>query len=298
MTFGGRGCIITKIKNICNNGSYGLDTYIGAGNIVTEITNINSNISYGVSLANTNFLITKITNIRNNGSHGLNSGTQGYSSIIKEISNCSYNTGYGIYTDANLKVHNVTTSFNTSGGAFVSYTSKFIDCSFAEANEIVVNTGVYSNAIAYSHRHDKTPNTHRIICTGGTIIYGVSGSPATGYSYTFSPTSTYRTSVYPLAMPIGRFAVNANKLVTISAYFQLSYATDIGAALVCRGGQIPGVSSDVKTTATADTNRNLTTITFTPTEIGVVQIEAQVYWLANTADENCIVNNVTFSQAD
>ena len=73
---------------------------------------------------------------------------------------------------------------------------------------------------------------------------------------------------------------------------------DIGAQLVCKRGQIAGVDTDVSTTEPSDTTRNELTITFTPTEAGVIEIEAWAYWLANTANKNVIIDDMTITQAD
>jgi len=58
------------------------------------------------------------------------------------------------------------------------------------------------------------------------------------------------------------------------------YRTNTGltARLMCKGGQIAGVATDVSTAMTAAaTTWEEVTITFTPTEIGVVEILAECW---------------------
>ena len=83
--------------------------------------------------------------------------------------------------------------------------------------------------------------------------------------------------LYPLFMSLAKIAVAANSQVTVSCWFRRSN-TGITGKLVCRGGQIAGVSADVSAsmTAAADTWEQLT-INFTPTAAGVVEIEAWAY---------------------
>ena len=87
----------------------------------------------------------------------------------------------------------------------------------------------------------------------------------------------------------------ANALVTVKCWFYKSSAAGITAKLVCKGGQISGVASNVEATA-ADvlaTWEELT-ITFTPTEAGVVEIEA---WAYGGTAESVYVDDMTITQA-
>jgi hypothetical protein len=65
--------------------------------------------------------------------------------------------------------------------------------------------------------------------------------------------------------------------------------------LVCPGGQIAGVSTDVEASVTASANTwEELTITFTPTEAGVVAIEA-IAWGGST--HTGYVDDLTITQA-
>jgi len=107
-------------------------------------------------------------------------------------------------------------------------------------------------------------------------------------------TSTNRSSIYPLKFTIARVACNANSQVTVSAWFRRSN-TGLTMKLVCPGKQIAGVDSDVvaSMTAAADTWERLT-IQFTPTEKGVVEIEA---WAYGGTTYSGYVDDVSVSQS-
>ena len=72
-------------------------------------------------------------------------------------------------------------------------------------------------------------------------------------------------------------------------------AAGVGAKLVCRGGQIAGVASDVTATA-ADVLQTWEEleITFTPTEAGVVEIELWAYYVSGNS--NVYVDDMTIGQ--
>ncbi len=114
------------------------------------------------------------------------------------------------------------------------------------------------------------------------------------YSWKFSPTSANRSQYYPLNQSIAKVACAANALVTIRAWFRRDN-TGLTGKLVCKGGQISGVSADVTASMTevANTWQQLT-ITFTPTESGVVDIEAQ-FW--GGASYNGWVSDLDIAQA-
>jgi len=73
------------------------------------------------------------------------------------------------------------------------------------------------------------------------------------------------------------------------------HATNVVGKLVCRGGQIAGVTSDVTATKASDTSWEELTITFTPTEVGIVEIEVWGIYSAGTS--TVTVDDMTISQA-
>ncbi len=136
-----------------------------------------------------------------------------------------------------------------------------------------------------------------IYTDGGNIVSQNATAGGTGKEWKFSITSANRGANYPLNQEIARFLVAANKQVTVKLYFKKSNATAIKGALFMRGGQIAGVGSDVKVECPSDTNRNQVTLTFTPTEAGVVAIEVWAWYVSSTTD-TVIVDDIDITQAD
>lgn len=121
-------------------------------------------------------------------------------------------------------------------------------------------------------------------------------SGGSGKEWKLSPGSVDRGFGWPVKLILPRVLVNAGSLVTLGIYCKLSHATDVGARLVFPGLQIAGVDDDQIAICPANTSRNLLTVTFTPTEQGVVEGEIWVYWLANAADEYATFDDITINQ--
>lgn len=139
----------------------------------------------------------------------------------------------------------------------------------------------YANAFIFSES-EGSADKHFIYSDGG-YVETVEVSGGTGWR--IYPTSNTRTSAYPFPITLATIYCVADRPVHVSALVQKSHATDIGAKLICEGGQIAGVDSDVVDTKANDTNEELLTLDFTPTASGIVKIKFLGYWLANTADE-------------
>lgn len=98
-------------------------------------------------------------------------------------------------------------------------------------------------------------------------------------------------------MVIATVACNASSLVTVKCWFYRSHANLVG-TLKCRGGQIDGVSSDVTSSMTVGaTTWEELTITFTPNEAGVVEIEALFYPNDGVTTYSGYIDDMTISQA-
>jgi hypothetical protein len=168
-----------------------------------------------------------------------------------------------------------------------------VNCLLNESNEFVGYTP--ANSRLFSHNHDQTADNHWQFTDVGNIRSETSvRHTASGFAWRLSPTSTARSANYPLDFTLGQFFVNANALVTVKAWFRRTN-TAITGALVCRGKQIAGVDNDVVATMTAaaDTWEELT-ITFTPTEAGVVEIQA---WAYGGTTYSVYVDDLTITQA-
>ncbi len=312
---------ITTLSNANNNGSYGVYYSSSNNNTITTLSNVNSNNSYGINYSScNNNTITTLSNANNNSNYGVyyvncnnntiatlsnanNNSYSGvyysgcYNNLISNLSNANNNGSYGVYfgSSYNSNIRTLSTSGNGLAGV---YNNVGRNCLFnaliAEATEVTGFTD-FINSRIFSGKHDQTLNNHKIFTDGGTIR-----SEATirhtdsGIAWRLDPTSTNRSSSYPLDLSIAKVAVGANALVTIKAWFRRSN-TGITGKLVCKGRQIAGVDDDVTAsiTAAADTWQELN-ISFTSSEAGVVEIEAYAY---GGTTYTVFVDDLTISQA-
>jgi hypothetical protein len=249
------------------------------GNTVT-ITNVNNNLYYGLSISNAFKNRMTLTNACNNAGSNLYVGAVTYDNIVR-LTNSRNSAAFGaefISLSKDNTLIGMTTSGNASGA--INHPSPgnnyLFGCTLGETTKATgfVN---YGDARLQSQKQDATADSV-IYTDGGTArTQNTVRHTAADVAWQLSPTSTNRNAWYPLALPIATLAVNANATVTVSCWFRRSN-TGIMGALFCRGLQIAGVDDDVMATMTAaaDTWEQLS-ISFTPTEAGVVEILALAY---------------------
>ena len=166
-----------------------------------------------------------------------------------------------------------------------------LNCDIQPANEVSAVVGGF----VFSQNHDRVANNHKIFTSGGLISSATDQRhTASGISWKIQPTSTtIRNSAVPLPLSLAKVACSANNLVTIKAWM---YRDNSGLTmrLVCKGGQLAGVASDVVSALSTTNAWEEETITFTPTETGVVEITAEA-WGGTTYSG--WVDDMTISQA-
>ena len=284
---GSNSNIITTLTNANNNTFIGV--YFGAGNnnIITTLTNANNNSNYGVYFigSGNNNIITTLTNANNN-SYGVSFASSNNSNIITTLTNANNNYyGVSFSSSNNNIIRSLSTTGNATAGVYndtgVNYIYKAI---IAEATE-VAGAVAFANSRIYSQMHDNTPNNHWIFTDGGTInSQTTTRHTASGIAWKFAITSSNRASNYPLTLSVAKLAVAANNQVTCKIWMKKDHATNVAGKLVCRGGQLSGVSSDVTDTKADDTDWEQLSISFTPTETGVIEIEAWAYYSAGSSN--------------
>lgn len=170
---------------------------------------------------------------------------------------------------------------------------RFNNFTMNEATEVAALT--LGRAYVYSNRHDNTDGNSWQWQGTGTINQQTSvvDGPATS-SWKMNPTTANATAVTPLWLKLGTVVCAAGSLVTVTARMRRDN-TGLTMRLICPGGQISGVSSDVFSdmTAAADTWETVT-ITFTPTKPGGVDIYAYAFGGTTYSGYVC---NLTASQA-
>ena len=167
-----------------------------------------------------------------------------------------------------------------------------VDCLLDDATEVSLIES--TQGIVASHNHDQTSGNHKIFMSGALISSATDQrKTASGISWKIQPTATYRSSTWPVTLSLAKVACAANSAVTIKAWMYRNNA-GLTMRLVCKGGQIAGVASDVTASVTTTNAWEEETITFTPTETGVVEITAEA-WGGTTFSG--WVDDMTISQA-
>jgi hypothetical protein len=206
------------------------------------------------------------------------------------------NGNYGFLMNGTMTVaSNVVTADNGTSGLFNNGVNQLSNCLISESTEVTHSTTL-TDSVLYSQKHDQTADNHVIFFDGGRISSETGSNRRTlsGIAWKFAPTATSRHEYFPLRLSMAKIACVASSLVTVKVWVKRDN-TGITAKLVCVGGQIAGVTSDVTATASGVANAyEELTITFTPSEAGVVEIEAQVY---GGTTYNAYFDDMTISQA-
>jgi len=256
--------------------------------------------NYGIYYLNSNNnTITTLSNANNNANSGICYTSSNSNNTITTLSNANNNTYFGIYydTSSNNTIYSLSTSGNGTAGLRTKAGSRnyIFNALIGESTEVSFGSS-FSDDRIFSQNHDQTANNHFIFTDGGVIFSQTAiRHTASGIAWDLQITSSNRASNYPLELSIAKIAVSANNLVTVKAWFRRSTTAVMG-RLICKGKQIAGVVSDVTASMTveADTWEELT-ITFTPTEAGVVEILADTYYIS--ANGNVFVDDMSITQA-
>lgn len=275
--FIGKGSSVTVGAAVAN-GSYGFSNSVQSTTNTYTISNASSNAFGGLDLAGV-FVGDRITCTAYNNS---GSGIDFSASAVMDIGSSAFMT--------------CVTQDNASGGVNINTRPCVIrakNCLINESTEIVAG-GTYGTSFA-SHDHDQVTGNHKIFMDGALISAATDQrKTASGISWKIQPTTTTNRGSYrPVVLPLAKVACAANSLVTIKAWMRRDNS-GLTMRLVCKGGQIAGVANDVIASVTTTNAWEEETITFTPTEVGVVEITAEA-WGGTTFSG--WVDDMTISQA-
>ena len=277
----------------CNSNSYGIYYYNGNNSSITSAT-CNSNSNYGIYYDNSNNnSITSAT--CNSNSYGIYYYNGNNNSITSAT--CNSNSNYGIYYyfSSNNVVYSLSTSGNSSGAIYTDNAVNIChNATIAEGTKVALGTAYYTNTRQYINN---LGGYSYVYSNYATLNSQNATAGGTGKEWKFAITNAARNSKYPFYVPIARVAVASSGKVTVKVYFKKS-GTGIVGALRCRQKQIAwsDASSDVVVECPNDTNRNQVTLEFTPTEAGVVEIEAGA-WYNGSTSQTVIIDDISISQA-
>lgn len=193
----------------------------------------------------------------------------------------SYNNvafGFDHQSITPTRIRNLVTANNSSNAI------RSLDSDVVLVNPLVpdgVSQGFTSNngAEIKITKFGQTAGDHRVYLQSATIFTDSSTRhTASGVSWKFTNTSAGRNSTFPIPLKIARLKCSANTAVNLTIWTYRD-STNATGQLIVEGGQIAGVSSSVSVTCTPTINTwtQSSTLTFTPTEDGVVEVKFNVW---------------------
>lgn len=219
------------------------------------------------------------------------------------IVDCDFFGGssYGIAITSGSEIANCRFKNNTSGsvlvsgkpGLFFEYAS-FKNCLFQDASEFLFSSVAVGPL--FSLNHDQTLGNHWGFDSGATINWQTTtkqGSDPGAWRTVIS--SSTRHATFPVNFKIGEFAVSADTAVTFTAWVKKDHATNVACKIYVPGStwSLPGITETSDTKAD-DTNWEQLSITFTPTEAGIVPIYFSTWYVAGNS--NTYIGSVTCTQ--
>lgn len=124
-----------------------------------------------------------------------------------------------------------------------------------------------------SHNHNST-GTNLVSHGGGLITSMVTNRPGgSGLMWQLLTSDSARDSFNPLPLYAGQVYCIANSTTVVKAWLKKDHATQVNGRLAARGRQLAGIPNNVTATLANNTGWQELSISLTPTESGVVQIE-------------------------
>jgi hypothetical protein len=206
-----------------------------------------------------------------------------------------YNGTYGFNGSTSFltKMNRFETADNSTSAIHCRYNITARNCKFDEPTELTIYQNWF-NTMVFSENHDQVEGNHVILMDRGQAIIQSSVVPP-GYSkaWRVSPTSMDRGSKYPIRFFIGKVAVKAGELATVSI-LALRTNTALSARLILPEGMVRGVPFEVVSDMTVpeDTWETLQ-ISFTPKQQGVLPFYVYV-WGGSTY--HCYLTGISFKQ--
>lgn len=311
--FGIRYAIASRIYidnvKIYNGGNGGQSLYASSHyeNTINNLEIFNG-AGYALYFNSTSNFKINYANIVNNAYHIL--FTSSRKNVIGILTSTKNNV-FGIsFTDSNNNyINGGNTSMNSfgiecAGSSDFNYLKNFTINETTEIYPGVPGSGL--NWRLYSQNHDNTTDNHVIFTDLGKISSETTvRNTASGLAWKLQPTSTSRDQYYPLDFSLAKVAVNANASVSVACSMRRDN-TGLAMQLVVPGTNTPGASSNTpplagiptagvigSMTAAANTWEKVS-LSFTPTESGVVEIFVYAY---GGSTYTGYVDDLTISQA-
>ena len=297
----------TQIQVVSSSGNSSAFLYISGGwDLSTETQTgqtwfrqmhgtFNTRNGYGLYIASKNYTnFDKLNFLRYN--LGIYYTSSSSNNTITSAT-CNSNNGYGISysSSSNNTIYALSTTGNTTAGIYSDNANNI--CHFAaiaESTKVAMGTNYYADTRQYINNLGGYSYVYSNYATANSQNASAGG---TGKEWKFAITNAARVSIYPFYIPIARVAVASSGKVTVKLYFKKS-GTGIAGGLRCRVNQVAWSdgTSDITVTCPDNTSRNQVTLEFTPTQAGVVEIEAGA-WHVSATNQTIIVDDIEITQA-
>ena len=296
----------TQIQAVSSSGNSSAFLYISGGwDLFTETQTgqtwfrqmhgtFSTRNGYGLYLSSKNYSnLDKLNFLRYN--NGISYNGSNNNTITSAT--CNSNSYSGIYYggSSNTTIYSLSTTGNTTAGIYSNTANNIChSATIAESTKVATGTAYYSDTRQYINNLGGYSYVYSNYATANSQNASAGG---TGKEWKFAITNAARDSVYPFYIPIARVAVASSGKVTVKVYFKKS-GTGIAGGLRCRVNQVTWSdgTSDITVTCPNDTSRNQVTLEFTPTEAGVVEIEAGAWYVSSTS-QTVIVDDIEITQA-
>ena len=157
-----------------------------------------------------------------------------------------------------------------------------------------------ARGVIFSENHDQSGNHYMYSYHWQGWVKDQSLGGGEGMALSLEPTKDTCRDIDPADRVIGRYAVKANKQVTITAKVRKTNASNVAGAIGVKSSYL-GLTTDnfVECTDNADT-WNTVTLQFTPTQAGVIPIFGKAYLKNDSATTTYKVffDDITYSQVD
>ena len=278
----------------CNSNTYGIYYYSCNNNTITSATCNSNNSGIYYNGCNNNTITSATCN--SNNTNGIYYYSNSSNNTITSAT-CNSNT-YGIYyysNNNNNTIYSLSTTSNITAGIYADKSNNIChSATIAESTKVATGSAYYSDTRQYINNLGGYSYVYSNYATANSQDATAGG---TGKEWKFAITDANRNSNYPFYIPIARVAVGASGKVTIKVYFKKD-GTGIAGGLRCRVNQVAWSdgTSDITVTCPDNTSRNQVTLEFTPTEAGVVEIEAGAWYVSSTS-HTVIIDDIEISQA-
>ena len=263
------------------------------GGYATNATPIYPRNAYGVLFSNAHWhgnagsCYLNSSLVRWNGGGNTASGTYGIwastGTVIGRSLNISGASSYGFYGSYDSYFHNLRIENCGDENIYLLRPTRFVNIQRYTTDDptdikwqsttLQMDTRVKMSTI------NGDTDDHRTYENNGSITSdtGADRHTASGIAWKLSPTSDEIDEYQPLNMIVARIACKANTQVTANIWAKRDHDSAINGRFILKAGEIKGVDADVTDdiSAVADTYEQLS-LTFTPTEQGVVELHFHV----------------------